>query len=317
MKKEKCLGCYEKLDKELPGNYHTACSKKLFGTEIPPEINFGLNDLEELAIKSLTNHLGITGVQPKISTQLEKKENDPTHRLMIVEWEGNFILKPPTKQFPQMSVVEDLTMHMAELCGLTVARHGLIKLKTDELAYVTRRFDRPKKGKKIAVEDFCQLSELLTENKYNSSVEKAGKIILKYATNTGLDVGRFFDLILFSYLTGNSDMHLKNFSLMRNDANEILLSPFYDLLATKLLLLEDKEEMALTINGKKNKLKKDDFLVLGKNLSISDKVLEKSFERILKHIPDMKKLIEKSFISKELQEEYCKLIDSRGMVLAK
>jgi serine/threonine-protein kinase HipA len=316
MKKEKCLGCYEELDKELPGNYHTACSKKLFGTEIPPEINFGLNDLEELAIKSLTNHLGITGVQPKISTQLAKKENDPTHRLMIVDWEGNFILKPPTKQFPQISVLEDLTMHMAELCGLNIAKHGLIKLKTDDLAYVTRRFDRPKKGKKIAVEDFCQLSELLTENKYNSSIEKAGKIILKYATNTGLDVGYFFDLILFSYLTGNSDMHLKNFSLMRNNVNEILLAPFYDLLATKLLFPEDKEEVALTINGKKNKLKKYDFLVLGKNLSISEKVLEKSFERILKHIPDLKKLIEKSFISKELKEDYCKLIDSREKVLA-
>lgn len=315
MKKEKCLGCYELLDKELPGNYHRGCSKKLFGTEIPPEINFGLNDLEELAIKSLTKHLGISGVQPKISTKLEKKENDPTHRLMIVDWEGNFILKPPTKQFPQISVVEDLTMHMAELCGLRVAKHGLIKLKTGDLAYVTRRFDRPKKGKKFAVEDFCQLSELLTENKYNSSIEKAGKIILKYATNLGLDVVSFYDLILFCYLTGNSNMHLKNFSLMRNDSNEIVLAPFYDLLATKLLLPEDKEEMALTINGKKNKLKKDDFITLGKSLKIGDKVIIKSFERILKNVPKMKELIKKSFISKEFQEEYSKLVDSRAEVL--
>jgi serine/threonine-protein kinase HipA len=315
MKKEKCLGCYEFLDTKLPGNYHTACSKKLFGTEIPPEINFGLGDLENLAIKSLTNHLGITGVQPKISTQLAKNENDPTHRLMIVDWEGNFILKPPTKQFSQISVLEDLTMHMARLCGLNVAKHGLIKLKTGELAYVTRRFDRPKKNKKIAVEDFCQLSELLTENKYDSSTEKAGKIILKYATNSGLDAVNFYDLILFSYLIGNSDMHLKNFSLMRNDLNEITLAPFYDLLATKLLLPEDKEEMALTINGKKNKLKKDDFVMLGKSLKLGEKVIEKSFARILKHVPKMKEMIEKSFISKELQQEYLELIDLRKKVL--
>ncbi len=316
MKKEKCLGCYELLDKELPGNYHTKCSKKLFGTEIPPEINFGLNDLEDLAIKSLTRHLGITGVQPKISTQLEKKENNPTHRLMIVDWEGSFILKPPTKQYSQISVLEDLTMHMAAICGLNVARHGLIKLKSNDLAYVTRRFDRPKKGKKIAVEDFCQLSELLTENKYNSSTEKAGKIILRFASNSGLDVVNFFDLIFFSYLTGNSDMHLKNFSLMRNDSNEIVLAPFYDLLPTKILIPEDKEEMALTINGKKNKLKKDDFIHLGKSLKIGDKVIQKSFERILKHLPNMKELIEKSFISKEFQEEYSKLIDSRARGLS-
>ncbi|WP_408098009.1 HipA domain-containing protein [Peredibacter sp. HCB2-198] len=316
MKKEKCLGCYQDLEKKLPGNYHTACSKKLFGTEIPPEVDFGSNDLEELAIRSLTKHLGIAGVQPKISTQLEKKENDPTHRLMIVDWEGHFILKPPTKEFPQISVVEDLTMHMAERCGLTVARHGLIKLKTGELAYVTKRFDRQKKGKKIAVEDFCQLSELLTENKYNSSIEKAGKIILKHATNSGLDVVNFFDLILFSYLTGNSDMHLKNFSLMRNDLNEIGLTPFYDLLATKLLLPEDKEEVALTINGKKNKLKKDDFITLGKGFKIGDKAIEKSFERILRSIPEMKDLIERSFISKKFQEGYSDLIDLRAKVLA-
>lgn len=316
MKKEKCLGCYKLLDKELPGNYHTACSRKLFGTEIPPEVNFTLNDLEELAIQSLTKHLGLTGVQPKISTQLKKKENDPTHRLMIVDWEGNFILKPPTKQFPQISVIEDLTMHMAKLCGLNVAKHGLIKLKSGDLAYVTRRFDRPKKGRKIAVEDFCQLSEILTENKYSSSIEKAGKIILKYATNSGLDVVNFYDLILFSYLTGNSDMHLKNFSLMRNDANEIALTPFYDLLATKLLIPEDKEETALTINGKKNKLKKDDFITLGKSLRVGDKVIEKSFERVLKHISKMKELIAKSFISNELQVEYSKLIDSRSKVIS-
>lgn len=315
MKKEKCLGCYEILEKELPRNYHTTCSRKLFGTEIPPEVNFGLNDIEELAIKSLVKHLGITGVQPKISAQLQKKENDPTQRLMIVDWEGNFILKPPTKQFPQMSVLEDLTMHMAKLCGLNVAKHGLIKLKTGELAYVTRRFDRPKKGKKIAVEDFCQLSELLTENKYSSSVEKAGKIISTHATNSGLDLVHFYDCILFSYLTGNSDMHLKNFSLMRNDSNEIVIAPFYDLLATKLLLPEDKEETALTINGKKNKLKRDDFVTLGKNLKITDKVIEKSFERILKHIPKMKELVENSFISKELQREYVHLIDSRAKIL--
>ncbi len=315
MKKERCLGCYEPLDKEIFGSYHTKCSKKMFGTEIPPEIHFGLNDLEELAVKSLSKHLGITGVQPKISTQLEKKENDPTHRLMIVDWEGHFILKPPTNQFPQISVVEDLTMHMAELCHLNIAKHGLIRLKTGELAYITKRFDRPKKGKKIAVEDFCQLSELLTEDKYHSSIEKAGKIILKYATNSGLDVINFFDLILFSFLTGNSDMHLKNFSLMRSDSNEMILAPFYDLLATKLLFPEDKEEMALTINGKKNKLKKEDFISFGESLKIGDKVIGKSFERILKPIPMMKKLIEKSFVSDEIKKEYSNLIDLRAKVL--
>lgn len=311
MKDLKCLGCYQPLRSNLVGNYHTSCSKKLFGTEVPPQANFGIDELEELALKSLNQQLGLAGVQPKISIHLEKVEEDPTHRLMIVDLWGNFILKPPTKQFSQMSVVEDVTMHMAEACGLTVARHGLIELKSGELAYVTRRFDRFKKGKKIAVEDFCQLSELLTESKYSTSTEKAGKIILQYSSNPGLDVISFFDLILFSFITGNSDMHLKNFSLMRNEEGEFILSPFYDLLATKLLLPEDKEEMALTVNGKKTKIKKEDFVSLGTKLKITEVVLEKCFKRVLKHVPAMKKLIEDSFLTQDFQEKYLTLVDER------
>jgi len=316
MKKQKCLGCYRPLELSLPGNYHTACSKKLFGTETPPQVNFGADELEELALKSLSQHLGLTGVQPKISTQLEKDANDPTHRLMIVDLWGNFILKPATKQYPQMSVLEDVTMHMAKVCGLKVAKHGLLQLKSGELAYVTKRFDRPKKNRKIAVEDFCQLSELLTESKYNTSTEKAGKIILQYSSNPGLDVIAFFDLILFSFITGNSDMHLKNFSLMRSDDNEFVLAPFYDLLATKLLMPEDKEEMALTVNAKKLKLKKGDFLALGKTLKISELVLEKCFERILKHVPGMLTLIEESFLTEVFKDQYTTLLRERIKVLA-
>jgi serine/threonine-protein kinase HipA len=315
MSEIRCLGCYKILENKLPGNYHTSCSKKLFGTEIPPEVNFGSNDLETLALKSLTEHLGLTGVQPKISIHLEKSQNDPTRRMMIVDLWGNFILKPPTKQFPQVSIIEDVTMHMATICGLKVARHGLIKLKTGELAYVTKRFDRPKKGKKIAVEDFCQLSELLTENKYDSSMEKAGKIILKHASNSGLDLVSFFDVTLFSFVTGNSDMHLKNFSLLRSVTGDIELAPFYDLLATKLLLPEDHEEMALRINGKKAKLKKSDFISLGQNLKISEKVIENSLKRLLNKVPAMKEMVRMSFLSEELKGDYFKLIDERVRVL--
>ncbi|MCE3009535.1 MAG: HipA domain-containing protein [Proteobacteria bacterium] len=312
----KCLGCYQPL-KDAPhdGHYHHSCSKKLFGTENPPAVDFGVNDLEELAKKSISQHLGVTGVQPKISLHIEKKETDPSHRLMIVDLWGNFILKPPTNQFPDMSVVEDATMHMAELVGLETARHGLIQLKSGELAYVTKRFDRPKKGKKIAVEDFCQLSELLTESKYDTSTEKAGKIILKYSSQPGLDAVTFFDLNLFCFVTGNADMHLKNFSLMRNDSGEMVLSPAYDLLSTRLLMAEDKEEVALTINGKKARIKREDFIALGKNLQIPDKAIGNSFARIAKHIPEMKRVIDSSFLNDDMRKLYNKLIDDRAKLL--
>lgn len=310
---KKCLGCYLPIDS---GTYHSSCSKKLFGTDEPPVVDFGSNELEEMAKKSLSQHLGITGVQPKISINLGKTDEDPKHRLMIVDLWGTFILKPPTQRFPDMSVVEDATMHMAKVAGIATAKHGLIQLKSGEYAYVTKRFDREKKNKKIAVEDFCQLSELLTESKYSTSTEKAGKIILKYSTNPGLDATHFFDLNLFSFLTGNADMHLKNFSLITNEAGETVLSPAYDLLSTKLMPIKDRDEMALTVNGKKANLKKKDFRALGVHLKIPERAIENSFSRAIKPVPEMQKVIELSFLSDELRKQYKKLIHARAKILA-
>ncbi len=315
-KQQKCLGCYQPLDTRAhTDNYHNTCSKKLFGTVKPPLVNFGINELAEMAKLSLRNHLCLTGVQQKISVDLEKHKEDPSHRLMIVGLWGNFILKPPTNQFPDMSVVEDATMHMAEAAGITTAKHGLIELKSGELAYVTKRFDREKNKKKIAMEDFCQLSELLTADKYETSTEKAGKVILKYSANSGLDAIAFFDINIFSFLSGNADMHLKNFSLIKNASGETVLSPAYDLLATKLLLAADKEEMALTVNGKKSKIKKTDFVALGKNLKIGDKSIENSFKRIYEAIPKMKIIIENSFLSVGLKKSFNELLESRAKIL--
>ncbi len=313
---KKCLVCYQPLEgSAYDGDYHYYCSKKIFGSEYAPEINFGIDEIEDLAKKSINQHLGVTGVQPKISLNISKRDNDPKHRIMIVDFLGNFILKPPSHQFPDMSVVEDATMHMAQIAGLVAARHCLIKLKSGELAYVTRRFDRGKKSKKIAVEDFCQLSEILTESKYDTSLEKAGKIILKYSAQPGLDAVTFFDLNIFCFLTGNADMHLKNFSLMQNDAGEMVLSPAYDLISTKLMPIDDKEEVALTVNGKKAKIKRGDFFALGKNLQIPEKVIENSFARLLTPIPAMKKIIRNSFMSIELKKSYNKLLDERAKIL--
>lgn len=308
-----CLGCYQPLKKApSSGDYHHSCSKKLFGTERPPTVDFGSEDIEELAKKSISHHLGVTGAQPKISLHIEKQKDDPNHRLKLVNLWGYFILKPPTQRFPDMSVIEDTTMHMAEAAGLKTAKHGLIQLKSGELAYITRRFDRASKGTKIAVEDFCQLSELLTESKYNTSTEKAGKIILKFSSQPGLDAITFFDLNLFCFLTGNADMHLKNFSLLRNDNEEIVLAPAYDLLSTKLMPVGDKEEMALTINGKKARIKQEDFIALAKTLQIPDKVINNSFKQLLNNIPKMKEVIKNSFLSTTLKKHYISLIDERS-----
>jgi serine/threonine-protein kinase HipA len=313
----KCLGCYLPLEEnEQLESYHKSCSKKLFGTEAPPIVDFGLTELEEMAKQSITKNIGVTGVQQKVSLNLAKNIDDPNHRLMVVGLWGDFILKPATEKFPDMPVIEDATMHMATVAGITTAKHGLIKLNSGQLAYVSKRFDRQKKNKKIAMEDFCQLSEMLTADKYDTSTEKAGKIILKYSSRPGLDAITFFEVNVFSFLTGNSDMHLKNFSLIRNELDEVILSPSYDLISTKLLFAEDKEDMALSVNGKKIKLKRVDFAVLGRNLKINEKSVENSFSRILNTIPEMKEVIQNSFIRTELKKAYLELIDIRAKLLS-
>jgi serine/threonine-protein kinase HipA len=152
----KCLYCYQTLEKSQ-NDYHPACSKKLFGTSALPAIDFDLQQLEELARQNIILSKAVTGVQPKLSINVEKHRNEPS-RLTIVGLHGDFILKPPTSQFRELPENEDITMHLAELVKIKTASHGLIRLKSGELAYITKRFDR-NKGVKIAVEDFCQLSE--------------------------------------------------------------------------------------------------------------------------------------------------------------
>jgi serine/threonine-protein kinase HipA len=167
-----------------------------------------------------------------------------------------------------------------------------------------------KNGKKIAVEDFCQLSENLTEHKYRGSIEKIGKLTYQYTANKGFEAQRLFELVLFSYLTGNADMHLKNFSLIENNLGEHELSPAYDLLSTALVILDDKEESALTINGKKSKLKLNDFNLLADSLKINEKSLQSIYSRFYKVLPKWIALIQQSFLSKEIQENYIELLNS-------
>ena len=201
-------------------------------------------------------------------------------------------------------------MKLAALCGIKTAEHTLIRLQSGNLAYLTKRFDR-QKDKKIHVEDLCQLTETLTEHKYRGSIEKVGKTIRSYATNKGLDALALFELVVFCFITGNADMHLKNFSLIRFDDGEVALSPAYDLVSTKLAMPEDLEESALTINGKKNRLKRADFDELATKLGIPVKSSERVYAKFVKKQTAMLELIGQSFLSDEMKAEYAKLLIKR------
>src|ERR1700744_1231465 len=244
MTAENCLHCYQPLDKGEK-DFHKNCSHKFFGTPEPPLLDYSLDQMKELAAQSVLQRISITGVQPKMSLHIEKKPGDPLlSRLTIVGLWGHYILKPPSEEFPHLPENEDLTMHLAALFGIETAQHSLIRLKTGELAYITKRFDRVN-GRKLPLEDMCQLTETLTSQKYRGSMEKVGKHIDLFSSSPGFDKLALFVLTLFSFVSGNADMHLKNFSLLTGETGRIRLAPAYDLLSTKLAMPDDREDIAL------------------------------------------------------------------------
>lgn len=295
-----CWFCYQDSGNK---EYHERCSKKFFGISTPPKLDLDNRLLKELADQTINKRIAITGVQPKLSVTLEKsKENK---RLTIVGLWGEYILKPQHERFPMMPETEDLTMHLASVFRIPVCGHTLLRASDGRLVYLAKRFDRIK-GKKVHMEDFCQLSEFLTESKYKGSYEKIGKLILKYCTNTGLDALNYFELVLFSYLTGNNDMHLKNFAVLHQDSS-INLSPAFDLLNVNLLNPADDEELALTLNGKKKRLGLNDFKALGHSLQIPERAIENSFKKFASRNTEVVSFINSSFLTQEQKEMYQKI----------
>lgn len=297
-----CLICYKSLQVGQM-DYHSKCLSKTFEVKKLPEIEIETKDLKKYAAQIINAHKAITGVQPKLSMWLEKSKN--TTRFTIRDDKSNFIIKPQSETYQHLPENEDLCMHMANEFGIEVAKHGLIRLKDGSLAYLTKRFDRLKETK-IACEDLCQLSESLTEHKYRGSHEKVGKTIRQYSTLSGLDTVQYFKLIIFSFITGNADMHLKNFSMWEKDESTFCLSPAYDLISTALVIKDELEQMSLTINGKKNKLTKTDFENLGRSLQLNEKQILNTFNELRKKKDKFIEWINSSFL---LNEQKGNLID--------
>lgn len=307
---QNCLYCYRPLNNQEK-DFHAQCSKKIFGEQIPPVIPFSENQLEELAKEVIKTHTTVTGVQPKLSLQLVKG-NDSTSikKFTIVGLWGGYILKPASPNYTQLPEVEDLTMHLAGIAKIKVVPHSLIRLQSGNLAYITKRIDRIKKGK-LHMEDMCQLTERLTEDKYLGSYEQTAKAIKKYSATPGLDVINFFEIVLFSFLTGNADMHLKNFSLIQQPGLGMVLSAAYDLLSTAIVNPKDDEDLALTLNGKKKKIKRTDFVAAFNTLNLDDKQQENIFSKMLKYKSAWIEQIQNSFLSEEFKMAYTSLLEER------
>lgn len=303
-----CLYCYEPLNGEK--DFHKKCSLVFFRTPVPPVIPYSIDQMAELAKDIVERSVTVPGVQAKLSMSLVKETRDNSDaRLTVVgALGGNYILKPPSEKYPEMPQNEHLTMRIAEAFNIAVVPSSLIRLASGELSYITKRIDRTENGQKIHMLDMFQITEAF--DKYKSSMEKVGKALHSYSQNTMLDKIFYFELSLYCFLTGNNDMHLKNFSMIKG-ASGWVLAPAYDLLNVVIILPDDNEEIALTLEGKKKKLSKENFIRLGKGLDLTDKQIEGAFKRMIKNMPKAMGWIEKSFLSDDMKTAYIETLTSK------
>lgn len=312
----RCLCCQKDFINLDKGGWCQTCIKKFFGTSKMPIIDLNEEKIKSLVENNVKNHLTIPGVQKKLSLTLSSFEN--TKKLTLVNYMSGYILKPQVEEFECLPEAEFLTMTLAQIVGIKTVPNGLIKLENNTFAYITKRIDRVKHGKEvksIAMEDFCQLSERATKDKYHSSYEQCAKIIDKYSENKLLDKVELFYRILFFYITGNSDMHLKNFSLIKKQ-NYYCLSNAYDLVPVKTIMPEDEEDLALTLNGKKRHIRRGDFYKFGLSIGLSKITIENMIKKIISFKDKLIEATNDSNLTIDQKENLIELIDARINELA-
>ena len=318
----KCLYCGKEIREtathaEKEHCWHVKCIKSFFGTAKMPQLDITEEKLEELANATINKGLTVPGVQKKLSLHLS---TDVESRLTIVDYPTGYILKPQTEEYANLPEFENLAMKLAELAGIQTVQNALIQ-NHGQYFYITKRVDREIHGtndvKMYAMEDFCQLAERLTADKYKGSYEKCGRIIQEHSSQAGLDMAEFFIRVIFSFVIGNSDMHLKNFSLRETEPGnrKFCLSEAYDMLPVNVVLPEDQEQMALTLNGKKKKLKRQDFMALAERCAITEKAAGKMIAKVCALQEKLLQGCDASYLPQESKEQVKQLIVERIEVL--
>ncbi|WP_395627441.1 HipA domain-containing protein [Daejeonella sp.] len=308
---KKCLYCYGEMADLEQFDYHPKCSLAFFGSNTPPSLKYSLSEMNELAKEVVTHRIAVPGVQAKLSLSLidEVLNRKNVTRLTVVgALGGNYIFKPPSNTYPEMPENEHLTMKIAEAFGIQTVPSSLIRLQSGELAYITKRIDRTLNGQKIHMLDMFQITEAV--DKYKSTMERVAKALRTFSADTLLDQLKYFELTVFCFLTGNNDMHLKNFSMIEKDG-KWSLSPAYDLLNVNLANSKDKEELALSMEGKKRKFTRLHFERFGAHLGLNNKQIQGVFNRFEKNKSIAKSLIDLSFLSEDSREKYWKIMENQ------
>lgn len=313
----RCLCCGKMLRTENEYGWHSSCIKSFFGTTKFPDIDVSKEVLNQIAIDNTNKGFTVPGVQKKLSLHLSQEDSP---RLTLVNYPTGYILKPQTDEYASLPEMEYLIMQMAQVCGIKTVPFALLRLPSQDnaYAYITKRIDRTN-GKMLAMEDFCQLDGRLTEDKYRGSYERCGKIISEHSESKGLDNTELFIRIVFSFAVGNSDMHLKNFSLIETaeGSNKYVLSAAYDMLSTNVVIPADKEQLALTINGKKQNIHRKDFIIFAETIGIANKAAEKLIEKVVKLKDKYIAMCRESYMPDDMKEALENLIENRISILEK
>jgi serine/threonine-protein kinase HipA len=313
---KKCLYCYQPLHDIEPGDYHEDCSLKFYGTKTAPVFPYTLNQMAELAKSVVERSIAVPGVQAKLSLTVVKDSiaNNPWGRLTVVgALGGSYIFKPPSGQFPELPENEHVTMRLAEeVFGLRTVPSSLVRMASGEIAYITRRIDRTIAGEKIHMLDMFQILEAF--DKYKGSMERIGRALGVYSDSVLLDKLYYFELALFSYLTGNNDMHLKNFSMI-DKGRKWGLTPAYDLLNVAIANPKDQGELALTLEGKRTKIKPEHFRRFATGLELTGKQVQNTYGSFFKAKTKAFEWLDSSFLSPSMILDYKALMDKRYAIL--
>lgn len=319
----KCLCCGKEFTpkasiEELESGWHKKCVKAFFGSSKLPLLDISEETLKRLADESTNKGFTVPGVQKKLSLHLTEGTSP---RLTLVNYPTGYILKPQTEEYETQPEAEYLVMQMAKLVGIKTVPFALIKMNGQgELAYITKRIDRVNadgKMQMLAMEDFCQLEERLTEDKYKGSYERCAKVIKKYSSMAIFDLTELYLRLVFSFVIGNSDMHLKNFSMIEKaeGSGEYVLSSAYDLLPVNAIMPEDEEEFALTMCKKKRKIKRKDFLSFAEEIGIEKRSAEKLLVKVIKAKETLLAMTDESYLSEGIKARLKEIISSRIGVL--
>lgn len=313
MKIDRCPACL----KSGFETYCNSCLKKLFGgKKVNHYLDFTRPEFNSAKLER-SDRLSISGIQLKHSLKLEN------NKLVLTEEDGEYILKPIPggvfKNLDQVPYNEHLTMQIAnQVYKLDTALNAILFFADDEPAYIAKRFDRTKEGKKTLQEDFAQIAGRTEETnghnyKYDFSYEEIAELMKKHIKPYLIEIEKYFRVIIFNYLFSNDDAHLKNFSLYRNEQyGDYLLTKFYDLLNTSIHVPNESEfDLELFKDNFETdaykagiKYTKPDFVEFAKRIGINENRFTKIYDAMLDKTEQVKEMVDSSFLRSDLKRVY-------------